>query len=397
MHLTSEVLLTSDLVMGNWRTHHYRFSEIIAIICIPATFFLSVQIAFLSRDIKNASVGIAEIKDNVDDNADYDYPTNVISDEDILSLTSVPKEFEQIQVAPPLNNTGRGQESIMILTSIPRTGQSNLREIIKIIKGSNGFLTISPPRRPELTIEIPSVEKQRNVAMRVSSLNFSAAIIDHFAFIDFNKFGIEQPIQVSMVRDPVERAISMYYYVRAPFAVVEENNRFPAKSLPDRKFLRKSMESCLMNKSDTECSFKEDSPVVGHTSQFFCGHEIYCRLFSNQEGLEAAKKHVTEKFAVVGVLEDLEKTLIVLENYVPKFFKGAYKAYQDLKTKNPMALQNRNMYKPELESEFRKLLEKRFSTERKFYNFIKLRLNQQYEKLLERSKIKEKLILNKGK
>ncbi|KAB7501561.1 hypothetical protein Anas_00515 [Armadillidium nasatum] len=63
---------------------------------------------------------------------------------------------------------------------------------------------------------------------------------DHTDLGTSPRFGIEQPIQVSMVRDPVERAISMYYYVRAPFAVVEENNRFPAKSLPDRKFLRKN-------------------------------------------------------------------------------------------------------------------------------------------------------------
>jgi len=39
--------------------------------------------------------------------------------------------------------------------------------------------------------------------------------------------------------------------------------------------------------------------------------------------LERAKKAVEENYAVVGVLEDLNSTLTVLEHYVPRFFQGA--------------------------------------------------------------------------
>ena len=37
--------------------------------------------------------------------------------------------------------------------------------------------------------------------------------------------------------------------------------------------------------------------------------------------------NVEQHYAVVGVLEDLNKTLTVLEHYVPRFFKGALNTY----------------------------------------------------------------------
>ena len=40
-----------------------------------------------------------------------------------------------------------------------------------------------------------------------------------------------------------------------------------------------------------------------------------------------AKKNIEKHFGVVGVLEDFNKTLTVLENYIPMFFRGVTKVY----------------------------------------------------------------------
>ena len=42
-----------------------------------------------------------------------------------------------------------------------------------------------------------------------------------------SRFNLEMPIYVNMVRDPVERVISWYYYVRAPWYFVERKRAFP--------------------------------------------------------------------------------------------------------------------------------------------------------------------------
>lgn len=43
--------------------------------------------------------------------------------------------------------------------------------------------------------------------------------------------------------------------------------------------------------------------------------------------LERAKLAVEKHYAVVGVLEDMNTTLTVLENYIPRFFQGATDVY----------------------------------------------------------------------
>lgn len=46
--------------------------------------------------------------------------------------------------------------------------------------------------------------------------------------------------------------------------------------------------------------------------------------------LERAKYAVESQYAVVGVLEDLNSTLTVLEKYIPKFFRNAKDVYYGL-------------------------------------------------------------------
>ena len=55
----------------------------------------------------------------------------------------------------------------------------------------------------------------------------------------FPRFNIAEPIYFNMVRDPVERVISWYYYVRAPWYFVERKRAFPDLPLPNPNWLRK--------------------------------------------------------------------------------------------------------------------------------------------------------------
>ena len=44
--------------------------------------------------------------------------------------------------------------------------------------------------------------------------------------------------------------------------------------------------------------------------------------------MQKAKRNVEKYYAVVGVLEEMNKTLTVLEHYIPRFFAGASDIYQ---------------------------------------------------------------------
>ena len=61
------------------------------------------------------------------------------------------------------------------------------------------------------------------------------------------RYGYPEPIYVNIVRDPVERVISWYYYVRAPWYFVERKRAFPDLPLPDPNWLKKVCPSLFYN------------------------------------------------------------------------------------------------------------------------------------------------------
>ena len=60
---------------------------------------------------------------------------------------------------------------------------------------------------------------------------------------------------------------------------------------------------------------------------YFCGNDERCRVFGNTWALQNAKENIEKHFSVVGLLEEREKTMAVLENEIPDYFKGALKWY----------------------------------------------------------------------
>lgn len=51
------------------------------------------------------------------------------------------------------------------------------------------------------------------------------------------------------------------------------------------------------------------------------------RALNDQRALDRAKDNVERYFPVVGVLEELNITLALLENHLPYFFQGLQKMY----------------------------------------------------------------------
>ena len=57
----------------------------------------------------------------------------------------------------------------------------------------------------------------------------------------------------------------------------------------------------------------------------FCGHDLACAAFNSEEVLQRAKANVDKFYPVVGVLENLNQSLAVMEHKLPHVFKGATK------------------------------------------------------------------------
>ena len=97
-----------------------------------------------------------------------------------------------------------------------------------------------------------------------------------------------------------------------------------------------------------------------------------------------AKHNVDRYYAVVAVLEDIDKSLRVLEHFVPKFFTGVGEAYKDTRRQRSnlnRRVMNENLYKPKKPENFdqiRNILVANFTKEIEFYEYCKARLHKQY-------------------
>lgn len=109
-------------------------------------------------------------------------------------------------------------------------------------------------------------------------------------------------------------------------------------------------------------------------SVLFCFH-FKNSPFNTKGALERAKYAVETQYSVVGVLEDMNTTLSVLEQYIPRFFAGATEIYyNEIKTNNI----NKNNFKPPVSEDVKNLVRHNFSREIEFYKFCKQRLQTQF-------------------
>ncbi|ROT85050.1 putative heparan sulfate 2-O-sulfotransferase pipe [Penaeus vannamei] len=173
--------------------------------------------------------------------------------EEPLSLVErgAPAVASSFAVPPPVNVTGAAREDLLLMTPILKCGATAMRNLLKVLKNENKFdLVISQPKKAEL-VHIPQMKLQHDPLTLDLALVPSAtwgqrvvllaptALMQSFAYINFTSHHFRKPIHISLVRAPVERAISWFYHARAPFQLVERHNRFPDTKFPTRKFLKK--------------------------------------------------------------------------------------------------------------------------------------------------------------
>ncbi|KAK4315513.1 hypothetical protein Pmani_013274 [Petrolisthes manimaculis] len=343
-----------------------RPSDVVAAVCVPASLFLFLNLLLLSPPPPSSITTLQDATTNIQTQS----PTTT------TATTTVRK------IGPSINTTGGEgrREDLLLFTPILRCASTSLINLLGLLSKHNNFHMQKRPRRKAELVHIPKVDLQREMVANISKISTPSVVIESAAYINFTVYGKERPIRVSLVRDPVERAVSWYYHARAPYHLVERHAAFPDTILPSRAFLKKDLESCLKSRSDTECRYIPGKEMLGHTVEFFCGHQDFCPIFGDMRALLRAKEVVEREWAVVGVLEEWNNTLHVLHHYIPRFFEGASQLYYEhlhhSKTKT-----NTNFYKPQVDPKAKEFLKTSFHVEYEFYEFVKQRLHRQYRAL----------------
>ncbi|XP_039486423.1 heparan sulfate 2-O-sulfotransferase pipe isoform X3 [Drosophila santomea] len=364
-----------------------RSVELIALLAISCTFFLFMHTNKLNSRLKEMEVklqpsefsalGLTGNHISGHDAGKHDDINTLHGTFEYLKSTGQLKHLTTAQ----LNNTPRAQVDTLFFNRVTKSGSEKMMELLKILGKRLNF----EARRDvegfyEVVIMHDSYAKNF-VRTEVFNSSKASSYTKHVAFLDFDQLDEPWPIYINLVRDPVERLVSWFYYVRAPFHLAERKEMFgDAIVLPSIDWLKKDFNRCIEER-DPECVYEqmELGNLGDHRRQslYLCGQNMaVCMPFNSHEAMQRAKKNVEEHYAVVGTWEDTNTTLSVLEGYIPRFFTGAKDEYYALK--KSLGNVNRNTYRPRISDKARAVLSQNLTREIELYQFIRHRLYKQY-------------------
>ncbi|CAL4165752.1 unnamed protein product, partial [Meganyctiphanes norvegica] len=203
------------------------------------------------------------------------------------------------------------------------------------------------------------LEELENLQMSVMKTNRPILYNRHMYYINYTEFGHPDPLYMNFIRDPVERFISYYYYMRS-------QNHTGVPNIESST----SVDECV-SLGDPDC-LPEKGQDFEFQLSYFCGHHPSCREVGNLDALQQAKYVAEKHYSVVGVLELWETSFKVLEHYLPRFFKYSKELIENLP--RHMLQKNKGINRKPYSNLTEQTLRKAFKEDIEFYNFIKQRL-----------------------
>ncbi|KAJ8022933.1 Heparin sulfate O-sulfotransferase [Holothuria leucospilota] len=174
------------------------------------------------------------------------------------------------------------------------------------------------------------------------------------------------PKYISIVREPIDRLVSLYYFVRYGDNIKEDGNG-AGKEFRERmkkmNFSNESFDECVLN---GRSSCRDPGAIVRH----FCGYDKkICIKTSRSKAYDRAVYNINKHYDVVGIMEDYLSTLKLLEKLIPEIFEGVVNLYMEEKRVIVSKMKTKN--KTSISMKARNMLKKEMAIDYKLYNYIK--------------------------
>lgn len=228
-------------------------------------------------------------------------------------------------------------EQLIIYNRVPKTGSTSFAGIAYDLCNRNSFHVLHVNTTKNVhTLSIPD---QIRLIQNITEWGEKKPAIyhGHFFYIDFDKLGFEhrKPVYINIVRNPLDRLLSYYYFVR-----YGDNFR---PYLRRKKWADKQTFDECVEEDGNDC----DPENLWVQIPFFCGHTFKCRVPGSRWALEQAKHNLLTKYLVVGITEELGDFIAMLEVILPRFFRGASDLYVNGERSHLRKTANKQKPKPE--------------------------------------------------
>lgn len=203
-------------------------------------------------------------------------------------------------------------DAILVYNRVPKTGSTSLMGLAYELYAANKYhvLHVNISKNNHLM----SVPDQRRFVYNSTLWDERKPALyhGHFAFVDFSRFGAKQkPIYINVLREPLDRMVSYYYFLRY-------GDNFRPHVMRKKNGDTMTFDECVAN-DGLDCTPEEMWLQI----PFFCGHASDCWTPGNAWALEQAKHNLVQHYLLVGITEELQDFVAVLEATLPRFFKGA--------------------------------------------------------------------------
>jgi len=229
---------------------------------------------------------------------------------------------------------------------LPKSGSTTMKYIAKLLSKQNDFTM--DYRAPCIFMDgcahnpDDGVGGEKNLVAAVAQAREEAGgkyfLMKHQYMVNFTKFDYDQPTMINIVRDPVTRFASKYYFQRYGFMDMGSDARKGESRhvwMGTADEVDQTLDECVERRSD-ECIEQVQVMV-----RYFCGTAPECSMKSETMGkfglkndwnavaraAEIARYNIINNYHAIGLLENFDKTLELFEKMMPTFFKGAKDAY----------------------------------------------------------------------
>lgn len=298
----------------------------------------------------------------------------------VLRLT--PEELGSLEAGgdgtvrvPSAENRTAPNAVALVFNRVPKCGSSVLKDVIRRLAPLNNF-NFRPSNvywDHHLTLEA----ERRFLGELAGAGDVPVAAERHVYFVDATSSGLgggpregapsppPSVVWINLVRDPVDRWVSMFYFLRSPdrWKLMPRGTDRPPKvrtrspppspvgsaaspvhivdcpywpltgccdSCRLQAWFEKDLESCVLA-GDPECVFKANSTLfMDQQVTFFCGSALECLRVNSRVALLKAMHNVEKHYSVVGLSSDMGASLGLMEAYIPRFFRGAADLYAKL-------------------------------------------------------------------
>ncbi|CAH1797508.1 unnamed protein product [Owenia fusiformis] len=195
---------------------------------------------------------------------------------------------------------------------LPKCGSTTLLRLMTVLSRYNNFTLEKSVQWTDSLDE----GKQMWLVDKFSKFTIPFLFERHTYFVNFTRFNQPMPVYINLVRDPLERLASLYYFKRNTgllnvYYTDEQRNR--------------TFEECIVD-NDPECMGHNETHTL---VSYFCGHDSLCSLKS-REALHQAMRNIVNHYAVIGLMEDYRRSLRLFEQILPFYFTGVTALYDAL-------------------------------------------------------------------